>query len=219
MRRNLNGLLLFVFLTTALTAIASESPPPPPPPPPPLEETGSIDSPTSGEWSIKGQNSLLDKSTGHVRHPMVSFFVGVPFGVSYGYGYGYTGYYGVFNFGLGARFYLPIVAEGFLPMLNDSFGIEFGADTIFVVGGYGYGLGFALTIPAAEARWNFHVFPKLEAYAKLGLGLGLFFNSGYVNPYPVIIANVGVLFKINNVLSLRAEIGSPAVKIGLGLAF
>lgn len=213
MRRTLNGLLLIAFMTTALTAFgADDPPPPPPPPPPPLEETGPvIEEPTSGSWSIKGPDGLLDKSTGHVRHPMLSFFIGVPFVNTYGYTYTY---YGAFSVGLGLRFYIPLFKEGFLPMLNDSFGIEFGFDSSLVFGSY---LGLAMGIPA-EVRWNFHIFPKLEAYAKVGLGLGiLVVGSTYF--YPIPIANVGVLFRVNKVLSLRAEVGSPAVKIGLGLAF
>jgi hypothetical protein len=211
-RRNLSGLLVIAVLTSALTAFAAEDPPPPPPPPPPLEESGPIESPASGDWQIKGQNSLLDKSTGHVRHPMLSFFVGVPF--SY---YGYGGYVSAFSLGIGARFYIPIVSDGFLPMLNDSFGIEFGADTSILFGAYGYGTGFAFSIPA-EVRWNFHIFPKLEAYAKVGVGVGFYFGN-YVYPYFVPVANVGVLFHLSKTIALRAEVGYPAVKIGIGIAF
>jgi hypothetical protein len=210
MLRTLKGLCFIALISVASTAVAAGDPPPPPPPPP-LEETGAVESPSSGEWSIKGQGSLLDKSTGHTRHPMLSFFLGVPFVNSYGYTYTY---YSTFTVGVGLRFYIPIVKEGFLPMLNDSFGIEFGADTSLVLGSY---LGFALGLPV-EVRWNFHIFPKLEAYAKLGLGLGVL-AVGFTYVYPIPVANVGVLFKVNKVLSLRAEIGSPAVKIGLGLAF
>jgi hypothetical protein len=213
MRRNLRGLLFVVVMTTAFSAFAKDDPPPPPPPPPPSEETGpAIESPTSGDWSIKGQDALFDKSTGHKRSPMLSFFLGVPFGRGSG-----GLYVSAFDFGIGARFYIPIVADGFLPMLNDSFGVEFGFDTIIVLPGFGYSTAFAFGIPV-EARWNFHIFPKLEAYAKLGFGLGLFvYNSVY--PYPIIVANVGVLFKLTNAISLRAEFGSPAVKVGVGIAF
>ncbi len=213
-RQNLHRVLFLAILTTALTALAKDDlPPPPPPPPPPLEETGpAIESPASGDWSIRGQNSLLNTGTGHVRKPMLSFFVGVPF--SY---YGYGTYVSAFSLGLGARFYIPIVKEGFLPMLNDSFGIEFGVDTIAVFGAYGYGTGFAFAIPV-EARWNFHIFQKLEAYAKVGAGLGFFFGN-YLYPYFIPVANVGVLFKLSEVISLRAEVGYPAVKIGIGIAF
>lgn len=213
MRRNLQGLVFLAFLTTAVTAIAAEDPPPPPPPPPLEEAPVESEAPSSDDWQIKGRNSLLDKGSGHVRHPMLSFFAGVPFG-SYGYG----GYISGLSLGLGARFYVPIVKEGFLPMLNDSFGIEFGADAIVVFGAYGYGSGFEFAIPV-EARWNFHIFARLEAYAKVGAGLGLFFiyNGLYARFIPV--ANVGVIFKVNKVLSLRAEVGYPAVKLGVGLAF
>ena len=214
MSRRLSRWFALVGVMASVTVFAApDDPPPPPPPPPPLEETGPVETSTDGDWSIKGQNGLLDRSTGHVRKPMLSFFLGVPFGTVYG-----LGYVGAFNFGVGARFYIPIVKDGFLPMLNDSFGIEFGADTVFVAGGFGYGLGFGLAAPVAEARWNFHIFPKLEAYGKVGVGLGIFFGT-YATPYVVYVANVGVLFKVNEVLFLRAEFGSPAVKVGLGLAF
>ncbi len=209
MRRNICGSLVLGLLLTSLTAFADD-PPSPPPPPPPLEEVAALDSPSESHWDIKGSGGLLDKGTGHVRSPMLSFFLGIPYG-----SYGYTGsYYPGFTLGLGLRFYLPIVKEGFLPMLNDSFGIEFGVDTGFV---FGYYLGLAIGIPV-EVRWNFHIFPRLEAYAKLGIGIGVL-AVGYIYLYPIPVANVGVLFKVNKVLSLRAEVGYPAVKIGLGLAF
>lgn len=211
MRRNFNRLLMMAALATAVQSFAAE-PPPPPPPPPPLEESGSIESSSSGEWAIKGQNALLDKSTGHSRKLMLSFFLGIPF--SY---YGYGAYVSAFSLDFGMRFYFPIVKEGFLPMLNDSFGIEFGADTILVLGGYGYNAAFALAIPI-EARWNFHIFPRLEAYAKLGGGVGFFFGN-YLYPYPVFVVSTGILFKVNDVLWLRAEVGYPSLKVGLGLAF
>ncbi len=211
MRRNICGSLVVGLFFTSLTAFADD-PPSPPPPPPPLEEaTAPVENPADSHWDIKGSGGLLDKGTGHVRAPMLSFFLGVPYGGYYGSTFGYS--YG-FTLGLGLRFYIPIVKEGFLPMLNDSFGIEFGVDTGFVFGNY---LGLAIGIPV-EARWNFHIFPRLEAYAKLGFGIGvLAIGNVYVYPYPV--ANVGVLFKLNKVLYLRAEVGYPAVKIGLGLAF
>lgn len=199
---------------------ADDSPPPPPPPPPPPEESRTdsttvdtkVDDPTSGSWSIRGQNSLLDTGTGHTRKSMVSFFIGVPWGAYYG-----AFYASALDFQIGARFYLPLFKEGFLPMLNDSFGVEFGADLIISLPVYPYSLGFGFVLPA-EARWSFHLFPKLEVYAKVGLGLGLLV-APYVYGRPVIIANVGAIFKLNESFYVRAEVGSPAAKIGIGFAF
>ena len=209
MRRNLTRLLLLTFLATAATALGAEDPPPPPPPPPPSGETGSattIESPTEGQWQIKGTDSLLDKGTGHVRKPMLSFFLGIPYG-------GYLG----FGFGFGARFYIPIVKEGFLPMLNDSFGIEFGVDPTIL---FWTTTGVGVAIPV-EARWNFHIFPKLEAYAKVGAALAIISFPGinYFSVGGILVANVGVLFRLNSVISLRAEVGYPAIKVGIGIAF
>lgn len=224
MSRSLRGWVLVTSLITSMTALGGkkDDPPPPPPPPPPIEETGSApaaesssssSSSTSADWSIKGSDGLLDKGTGHVRKPMLSFFVGVPW-----WGRGYTGpYYSTFTLGFGGRFYLPIVKEGFLPMLNDSFGVEFGVDGAVVFPGYPYNIGGELQVPA-EARWNFHLFPKLDVYAKVGFGVGVLFAYA-VYVYPVVVANVGALFKITETISLRAEIGSPALKIGIGFAF
>ncbi len=215
MSRRLSGALTLAVLTLSLTAFAKDDPPPPPPPPPPIEETGPVESSSSGDegWAIKGNNGLLDRSTGHVRKMMLSFFLGVPFSYS-----GYGLYVSSFSVGLGVRFYIPIVKEGFLPMLNDSFGIEFGADPSIVFGGFGYNTGFGIAIPV-EARWNFHLFPRLEVYAKLGAGIGVLVVSPSVYVGFVPVANVGVLFKLNETLFLRAEVGYPAVKVGLGIAF
>lgn len=223
MSGRLAGVLTLALLFAAPGALAAEkdapakkddSPPPPPPPPPPLEETGPIESPASGEWSIRGQNSLLDTGSGHTRRSMISVFVGIPW---------YSSYYGPFystslTFNLGGRFYLPLVKEGFLPMLNDSFGVEFGADLFVGLPGFGYGsVGFGMQIPA-EVRWNFHLFPKLEVYAKLGAALGVLFTP-VVWVTPILIVNVGALFKLNETFYVRAEVGSPALKVGIGFAF
>lgn len=222
MNRSLRGWVVLSSLALSMSALgAKKDDPPPPPPPPPLEETGpapeasSSSSGSGGDWSIKGTDGLLDKGTGHVRKPMLSFFLGVPW-----WGYGFTpGYSSTFSLGFGGRFYLPLpfTKEGFLPMLNDSFGIEFGVDAAVLFPGFGSSIAGAIQIPA-EARWNFHLFPKLEVYAKVGFALGvLFANAVYV--YPVLVANVGALLKLTDAIFLRAEIGSPALKVGIGFAF
>ncbi len=218
------GLLTLAFLIAAPSFAAdkppppppkaADDPPPPPPPPPPQEESAPIESPASGDWKIKGQNSLLDTGSGHKRISMLSFFFGIPW---------YSSYYGPFystsfTVNLGGRFYLPIVQEGFLPMLNDSFGVEFGADVFVGLPGFAYSaVGFGFQIPA-EVRWNFHLFPKLEVYAKLGAALGVLVTP-HVWVTPVVIANVGALFKLSETFYVRAEVGSPALKVGIGFAF
>jgi hypothetical protein len=207
MRRTLTGTLIASVLLSSLIALGEEPLPPPPPPPPPAESenTGS----SGGDSAFRKADALLDASSKN-RKMMLSFFAGIPYGAGYayyGYGYGYG-----FPLGLSARFYLPIVNNGFIPPVNDSFGLEFGLDTNFYIN-YGTGIG----IPV-EARWNFHLIPKLEVYGKAGFGLG-FFTSGLGTAfYGYAIAHAGVLYQITDTIALRAEVGYPSIKIGIGIA-
>jgi hypothetical protein len=76
------------------------------------------DAPASGsdtptESSFRRQGALLDRSPQR-RPMMVSLFLGLP------YGYYYYG----FPFGLGGRFLIPLVHDGFIPSVNDSFSMS-----------------------------------------------------------------------------------------------
>jgi hypothetical protein len=211
MRRNLKGWLVLGVLFSSLVAFAKDEPPPPPPPPPPPAEESS--SSNAGGGGLNGTDGLFDASSKSNRKQMLSFFLGLPYGGAY-----YSGLYGGgFPFGVGARFYLPIVANGFIPSLNDSFGIEFGADANFYFGGYG-GTSYGFAIPV-EARWNFHLLPKVEAYGKLGFALGFYIPAfGNLSFYPYAIAQVGIMYMITPTIALRAEVGYPHIKVGIGIA-
>src|SRR5690242_11393234 len=117
MRCRLAGLLVLSMFFVSFAAVAKDTPPPPPPPP--AEHASGGD----GDSAFRQRDGLLDVS-GKTRKQMLSFFAGIPWGGYLGYGYGYGG----FPLDLGARYYIPIVHNGFIPQINDSFGIEFGAD-------------------------------------------------------------------------------------------
>ena len=211
MRRSLTGWLVTAVLLSSLLAFAKDSPPPPPPPPPPPAEEAPPPSSSGGSSSLNGTDGLFDASN-KTRKSMLSFFVGLPYG-----GYSGYGYYGGFPIGLGARFYLPIVPNGFIPSLNDSFGLEFGVDASFYLGGFG-GTGIGLGIPI-EARWGFHLIPKLEVYGKVGFALGFFVVPNYgVAFWPYAVAQAGVVYQITETIALRAEVGYPNIKVGIGIA-
>ena len=168
----------------------------------------------AAEWRLKGHDALLDAGGGHTRGTMLSLFVGVPWFSTY-HGPLYST---ALAANVGGRFSLPIVTEGFLPMLNDSFGVEFGVDVFLGLPGFSYAvLGAGVQVPA-EARWNFHLFPRLEVYAKLGAALEVLFTP-VVWLSPIVIANVGAVFKLSEAFYVRAEVGSPAMKVGLGVIF
>ncbi len=174
------------------------------------DEKGTA-SDTPSESTFRRSGALLDRSP-QKRAQMLSLFLGLP------YGYYYYG----FPFGLGGRYLIPILHDGFLPSVNDSFSIEFGADLSGAVGTRFYP---TLGIPV-EVMWQFHFTQKFSAYAKLGAVLEINFvpyvcagnNCGPIYS-PVSakpIANLGLMYKFSEKISFRAELGYPWVKVGLG---
>ena len=179
---------------------------------PVLAEEAKSGSDTPTEATFHQQGALFDRSPQH-RPQMLSVFVGSP--------YGYY-YYGGFPFGLGARYQIPILHDGFIPAVNDSFEIEFGLDFSGVVG---YAFYPTLGIPV-ELMWQFHFTKKFSAYVKVGAVLEINFVPYYCNfggcgpgygPVGVHpIGNLGIIYKFTEKVSFRAEAGYPWVKVGLG---
>jgi hypothetical protein len=175
------------------------------------DKPAGSDTPSGATFRQGG--ALLDRSP--QRRPFtISVFAGAP--------YAYY-YYGV-PFGVGGRFMIPIVHDGFIPPLNDSFGIEFGAD---LYGTYGVDRRFYTTFGLpVEVYWQFHFTSKFSAYVKVGAVLefnfvpytvcapGAVVCRGYVYPSP--IGNAGIIFRFTKTVSFRAEAGYPWVKIGFG---
>ncbi|MFZ5438588.1 MAG: hypothetical protein ACOZQL_01200 [Myxococcota bacterium] len=173
------------------------------------DETGK-GSDTPNEATFRRQGALLDRSP-QKRNQMLSLFLGLPVGYFY---------YAGFPFGFGARYDIPILHDGFIPAINDSFHIEFGLDFSGVAG---YRTFYPLLAIPVEVMWQFHMTQKLGLYAKLGAALEFSFISycptvgpctGVVGGRP--IGNVGLIYKFSEKLSFRAEVGYPWVKVGLG---
>lgn len=145
------------------------------------------------------------------RPQMLSFFTGIHYGHFAGYG---------FPLQIGGRYYIPIVPDGFLPTVNDEFGLEFGLDFTFTFLSSLYQdsvlVGFGVP---ADAVWDFHFSAKFDAYAKLGFVFGSVFNSGYDGFWWTIRSAVGLRLKLNEMLYFRAEVGYPSIMAGLGFAF
>lgn len=175
------------------------------------EEAKPVQSDTPNEATFRQSGALLDRSPQR-RPMMLSFFLGVP----------YNYYYYGFPFGLGARFMLPIVHDGFITTVNDSFGIEFGADLFGVAGTRFYP---SLGVPI-EVYWQFHFTKNFSAYAKIGAMLEINFVAygcttvACRNWTPVWfqpIGNVGIIYKFTEKVSFRAEVGYPWIKVGIGI--
>lgn len=174
----------------------------PPPPPPPAENTGGD---SGGGGGIRAQGALLDASTYDSRPMMLSIHGTFPYAHFF---------FGSFPIGGGASFYIPIVKNGFIPRLNEEFGIDFGADVIAYLG---YTNPLAIYLPVG-VQWKFHILSNLEVYAKLGFLARLWF--GYVNFFnPDAYAAVGIHYMLSKGFGLKAEVGYPGVRLGVVLAF
>ncbi|MHB8877982.1 MAG: hypothetical protein ACYC8T_30165 [Myxococcaceae bacterium] len=163
--------------------------------------------------AVREEGALLDRGD-HDRPQMLSLFAGLPY---------YNGAYGGFPAGFGLRYYVPLVRDGFIPAVNDEFGIEFGGD--FAAFSYPRGAFYGLSIPI-EVLWDFHFFPRLDAYAKVGAAFTFGFGNYYYYqglapaPYGVYpITALGLRLRLTDALYLRGEVGFPWTKIGLALAF
>lgn len=157
--------------------------------------------------AFRSPGGLLDRST-HQRNMEIGVFLNLP----YGYAWGLYG----FPFGVGGRFYFPLVADGFISSINDEFGLEGGVDFMFRFSSYGF---YPLIDVPVSAVWRFHLTDRWTVYPKLGLGIGFGYNYGYTVPvYFVFESLVGAIFKINDALSLRFELGYPTARIGLGFS-
>lgn len=148
---------------------------------------------------------LLDRSE-HTRPMLLDIHAVLP----YAYGFGYGG----FPIGVGATFYIPLVKDGFIPPVNDEFGIDFGADVVFFLGS-SYPIAFWVPV---SVLWTFHITNTFAAYAKAGIALRIW--PGYFNAvWPDFTTAVGINWMFSTNMGLRAEVGYPGIKVGLLIAF
>jgi hypothetical protein len=152
----------------------------------------------------EGEGLSIRDATRHDRPFMLSFFGAVlpeyQFGdVVYPLGYGGA-----------VRFAIPLLNDGFIPSVNDSFELELGANAFF--GGY------YLVTPVVEVRWTFHFGPRFSAYGKVGGGYN-FMVSAIHPSTPYLSGAVGGLIALTRHFYLRAELGYPGLLLGIGIAF
>jgi hypothetical protein len=140
------------------------------------------------------------------------------------------GWYG--GFGVGGRYMLPL---NFPPLINngqvrDSFALEFGADFLtfsyaWLAAGADY--RWNALIPVVGGMWNIWLNDKLAFYPKLDLGymIGWFSNwNGAWGPRPDhgwLFWNfaLGGMYRINNNVALRGELGYAGLKFGASFLF
>jgi hypothetical protein len=131
------------------------------------------------------------------------------------------------SFGLGARFSIPIVDNGFVKTINNSVAITFGADLMHYDGCYigrdgGCSANF-LFLPVAM-QWNFYVARQWSVFGEPGLFIyhGFFDacppGSACIEPTATGIRpmlDVGGRYHFSESLALTMRIGYPTFSVGL----
>jgi hypothetical protein len=146
---------------------------------------------------------------------------------------GWDEYYGGnAGFGLGVRFSIPVTDNGFIPTINNSVAVTFGADWLhyagacYFLGGACYGDANYIFFPIA-LQWNFFVAHQWSVFGEPGLAVyHAFFPSGYcvnvpggfhcateTSVWPVFEA--GGRYHINENVALVMRIGYPTISFGV----
>lgn len=164
------------------------------------QETGSTTETGAVTDGVRAPGGLYD-ATPHTRKSQVSLWV-LP---SWWYA----------SFGVGARYAMPLIADGFLAEMNDSVELEFGADAYFLSW---YGFAPNVIIPV-EGRWTFHVLPNFSLYGKVIVGVDVDFQAGASFLSPVFDVVPGLMYKVGESMTLRAEAGYRGFRAGIGFDF
>lgn len=123
-------------------------------------------------------------------------------------------YYSYLEFGAGFRATIPIVDPGFVPSINDSVGITFGADITGCPSSYCSDYTH-LRFPVG-IQWNFWVTQAFSAFGDIGFNLGVDAGRGpYGGVYPDFFLMVGGRYLFTNKVGLTFRIGYPFVTVGV----
>jgi hypothetical protein len=142
---------------------------------------------------------------------------------------GWDGVYDAGGLGLGARFSIPIVQNGFVPSINNSVAISFGLDLVWYGGCYAYedpghcGAQY-VQIPVAM-QWNFWVAHNWSVFGEPGLEI----YHGFLGDCDAMHANcvtptvtgvlpalwIGGRYHLSESTALTLRIGFPAFSFGV----
>jgi hypothetical protein len=144
---------------------------------------------------------------------------------------GWAHLYGDSGLGLGGRFTIPIVDNGFVKTINDSVGITFGFDWLryggcyYRVHGVEYGCGASYFVFPVAMQWNFWLTEKWSVFGEPGIYIyhGVFDDycnglagCGYPTRTGVEPAiYLGGRFHFNDSVSLTMRIGYPTLSVGV----
>jgi hypothetical protein len=137
---------------------------------------------------------------------------------------GWNGVYGGSAWGVGGRFTIPIVQNGFVQEINNSVGITFGLDFMFYDNCYYNGACSAtyMQFPVA-LQWNFYVAKRWSVFGEPGLFIYHGFLANCPNGFngcpqatgvePAIF--LGGRYHLSDTMALTMRLGFPSFSFGL----
>jgi hypothetical protein len=138
----------------------------------------------------------------------------------------FAGYAGIgtdAGIGVGLRATIPIVKNGFIPTINNTWGIGFGGDIIYFGCGADGCPGFWTLYFPVVLQWNFYVAPRFSVFGEPGFSIDYAFYGDCMianckagnNFFPGFIFEVGGRYHINEHLALTARVGYPTITFGV----
>jgi len=131
------------------------------------------------------------------------------------------------GYGVGGRFSIPLVKNGFIPNINNSVAIGFGLDFLhFGCGIEGVACTFnSLSFPVV-LQWNFYVSHDWSVFGEPGLFLyHQFVSSDGSCPGPACVTvretsvlpalYVGARYRLNDRMAVTVRLGYPTIDVGM----
>jgi hypothetical protein len=121
-----------------------------------------------------------------------------------------------FGIGVGGLFGLPIVEDGFIPSLNESFHLEFG---LFTNIAFTELRDFTWLSPIGGVRWDWHIVQEFTAYAALRTGVAIGIDRADSDFY--FDGLIGGFWRFSKPVAVRFELGGGVLGSGIsgGVAF
>lgn len=126
-------------------------------------------------------------------------------------------------FGPGVQLAVPVVPRGFIDSLNDAFFLEFGVDFMWVnliLPGFSTSPYLEIA-PMGGVKWVFYITPAFEAFTSIKGGAHVSSDSSQAGAMttPLFEWTFGGNVRLSRQFAIRFEVGYPAVRIGLSIAF
>ncbi len=144
---------------------------------------------------------------------------------------GSLGFFGDFGVGVAGWVSMPIVPNGFIPPLNDSFYLEFGVATSYAWVDYAFNCDYNYfnLAPLGGVRWNFHLTDTWTVFAKAKIGVAYHFASADCGPAFSTVdfsglhfatdTGVGAYWNFSPGMGMRFDLGSQGAAAGLSFNF